>query len=173
MTAHAADDLLPQQVDALKLADAGARLAGICRVDSMDRLDLDRGQALVPVVVELDFSRELNGHRVVRGRIGASLPRICQRCLRPMTEHLDLQVLWALAADDVEAQMLDASYEAVLRADTPLAVHAAVEDELVLSAALAPRHEESSGDCLPGPSHDSVRDSGAHPFAVLRRLKSD
>ena len=172
---------LPQVIDALRLADAGAKLKGFCDLDAMARLDLDRTRPAGELMADLAFFRDAQGRRLAGGGFSASLPRICQRCLGPMIEDVAGSVSWALARDEQEAATLDASFEAVILANAPLKLWDALEDELILAQLLAPMHENPA-DCGPRlmgslnemkpqgdePQGDEVL---ANPFSVLRELK--
>ena len=167
---------LPRIVDTLKLADAGASLQGWCDLSAMSRLDLDRTRPAGQLSAELEFSRDLQGRRFASGRFSASLPRVCQRCMGPMTEDITASVLWALARDEHEAADLDAVFEAVILVDASFKLWDALEDELILTQALAPVHENPA-DCDPalvGPLSEmkpDAPDAQPSPFSVLREFK--
>jgi uncharacterized protein len=95
----------------------------------------------------------------------------CQRCLAAMdhplriTERLllaDQASLDALSDDEV---LEDESFESIL-ADAHLDVLALLEEEIILSLPIAPRHE--LGDCQTAEGLNKQKDN---PFAVLMTLK--
>lgn len=164
-------------IDALKLVANGASLTGVCELSALERLDVDATRIDGQLVrVALSFGRGLDGVRIVEAEIEAELPRICQRCLKAMEEPVRSRAVWALAEDETEEASLDARYEAVLRVDQPLSLWEAVEDELLLAAALAPRHgPDEACDYAPRSegSDDAVQNRGGrpHPMASLAGWK--
>jgi uncharacterized protein len=127
---------LPATIDAIQLADKGARLAGEIPVKTMARLRalcLDgRGKATIELFFERGGKR---GLRRVRGTITASIRVACQRCLQPMTLAIQaepsLVVLVVVQADERSA--LPAQEADVLLADKPVSLSGLVEDELLLA----------------------------------------
>lgn len=101
----------------------------------------------------------------------AALPLVCQRCLMPVVEALDLDRRYQFVADEDAAAVLDGEVEhEVLVISRELDLHALLEDELLLDLPLVPRHEvcpvplDVAGDEEPAPA-------GEHPFAALATLR--
>lgn len=167
-------------VDLLQWAQAGTHREFAVAMDGMNRLDVDRsrsaGEAQIALIGSVYESRT---EWRINGRIQAVLPRICQRCLEPMVERADCEFLWLLARDESEYRSLDERYESVLLCDEPQDLITLIEDELILSVALAPVHEKLT-DCDPAlltavhlDGDDDVSIKRPNPFAVLRDLKDD
>lgn len=103
----------------------------------------------------------------LRARAVAGLT--CQRCLQPFAKPLQVDRWFRFAADEREAEALDAdSEDDVLALTSALDARELVEDELLLAVPIVPRHpacalpEHHAGDAAGGP---------ASPFAALAPLR--
>jgi uncharacterized protein len=96
---------------------------------------------------------------------------VCQRCLGPVREHLSLDRWVRFVNTEEEAEALDAELEDdVLALPRWLNILELIEDELILSMPLVPRH----GVCpkpLPVPVDDLPLVPEENPFAALAGLK--
>lgn len=101
----------------------------------------------------------------------------CQRCLEPCTIEVDSSTRLALVGSDAEAQQVPEGFEPVVTDAARLALHELVEDELLLSLPIVPRHDDSDA-CSPRaagePLHETRAEGEAQdlrrPFANLKDL---
>jgi uncharacterized protein len=115
------------------------------------------------------------GNPRLRLKLEGSLKLRCQRCLEPLPWVVAIDSLLLLgdeaevlpdpAGEDGEEEELDASAPDVIVAERELAVLPLLEDELLLSLPIAPRHENCE------PPTGGTKDRAASPFAVLAQLK--
>lgn len=161
-------------IDSLEFAQNGRRLDGEVPVSRFARLaDLladNAGSLRVTVAGELDGE----GNPRLRLKLDGSLKVRCQRCLEPLSWAVavdsvlmlgdETEVLPELAGEDGEEE-LDASAPDVIVAEREQAVLPLLEDELLLSLPIAPRHEHCE------PPSGGAKDRAASPFAVLAQLK--
>ena len=161
---------LPATIDAIKLADSGARLVGEIPLSAMARLRalcLDGGGK---ATIDLYFERGgKRGLRRVRGTISATIRVACQRCLEPMTLTItaepSLVVVQAAERTALPQQEAD-----VLVGDQPVSLNGLVEDELLLAMPMIPVHDINQ--CPAAASlRAPQRQSRESPFAVLDKLK--
>ncbi|MDC8784088.1 YceD family protein [Roseateles koreensis] len=108
----------------------------------------------------------------------AQVSLTCQRCLQPVREHLSMSRWYRFARTESEAAELDAeSDDDVLVLSRSLDTLELVEDELLLSLPLVPRHEECPQPLLPPASvvtlEEASEDERPNPFAALAALKKD
>jgi len=103
---------------------------------------------------------------VVKGTINLQ----CQRCLAGLVHVLDLKADLLLARDESELSRLDEdeSVDGVL-AVPEMDVLVLIEDEVILSLPISPRHLE--GECSIGKPAGGDTVGKEHPFAVLATLK--
>jgi uncharacterized protein len=107
-------------------------------------------------------------------RVRAAVPLICQRCLQPLLHPLVVDRRFIFARDEDEAARLDEEIDDdVLVLERLFDLLALVEDELILTLPIVPRHDECPQP-LAGPqvaSEDDIPDAAPHPFAALAALK--
>ncbi len=182
----------PLKLDVAAFARAQATLSGEWPLSELDRV-----RAYVPAEVS---ATSLQGVRwEVRGDLKAArggaheiwlhldasitLPMECQRCLRPVDEHISVQRSVRFVADEETAAELDAdSEDDVLVLSRSFDLRWWVEDELILDMPLVPRHEvcpeplpvvvDAVVDPDPLPMDEKATDSSKpNPFAALAALK--
>jgi uncharacterized protein len=122
------------------------------------------------------FGRDA-GHAVADVSLEGAVELRCQRCMRPMALVLRARTQVALLASEAEANTLAAGIEAVLASDGRISLGELVEEEVLLSLPIVPRHD-SAGECEPlleapgragGPPTEAVTQ---RPFAQLGELLS-
>ena len=101
--------------------------------------------------------------------IEGDVPLVCQRCLEPFAAPIAQRTPLLLARDQSELARLDAEEGEVVLANAAVDPLRLVEDELLLSLPLSPRHREGECGATPGVMPDSASDS---PFARLAGLKT-
>ena len=176
----------PERIHPFRLAHQGETLIGDVGVEQMPRLAEMLHEAAGRVEFELRFGCGDGGQARVRGRIGARLMVLCQRCLEPMGIDVERQVRLALVRGDAEAAALDATYDPLLADDQPVSLSGLLEDELILAMPNFCRHPR--GECeMPRGGNavergeqsgerqdaDTAGESGqVNPFSALEPLKS-
>ena len=159
---------LPQRIDPLQLADRGARLVGTLALEDMVRLRTSLHDATGVVSVELDFERDGNAQRYLRGSLSTRLNVLCQRCLRPM--QVDIKRRLGLALVNLAETLTDQAESLLVDSET-ISLSDMIEDELILALPIAPLHLPA--DC----SANAARPDGdnretVNPFAALASLRS-
>jgi uncharacterized protein len=166
---------LPAQVDALRLAEAGGHLVGDVPLAGLKRIVPLLESAAGSAQVELEFGRDAQGVAYVRSRIEAELRLVCQRCLEPMAYQVDAETLFGIVGSALETERLSEQYEPLVVSDRRLYIAELVEDELLLSLPIVPKHPEDecpAADRLAQADEDAdATDEKDNPFAVLSRLK--
>lgn len=124
-----------------------------------------------------DAARQLWLHLRVRGEV----PLVCQRCLEPYWQPLEVDRWFRFVADEATAAAEDEHCEEdlLVRSGPRFDLRGLIEDELLLAAPLVPMHDHcpaplplAAGDRLgavervPGSS-----DGSDHPLAALAALK--
>lgn len=102
----------------------------------------------------------------------ARLDLVCQRCLGPVPTDLRAERSFLFVPGEEQAAALDAEIEDdVLALTRSLDLRELVEDELLLSMPLVPRHEVCP-EPLPNPAaYDDAPAERANPFGALRGLR--
>lgn len=98
---------------------------------------------------------------------------VCQRCLGPVEAVVDADRSFLFVAGEDAAAALDAdSEDDVLALTRSLDLRELVEDELLLSLPMVPRHDECPEPLELPPEPDAPPQEKENPFAVLAALKA-
>jgi len=154
-----------------KLGDFG-RLTAIAEAElaSVSAAGRPRGWRESAVEVGLQFDWLDTNRELVQasGRIRATLPAVCQRCLETFEMVVDTPV--RMLFGDSSAGSEQADYDLWEVDGTAILLQDVVEESVVMALPLAPLHDAAS-DC--GSPVEQVPDTGAEktrPFADLRSL---
>lgn len=101
------------------------------------------------------------------------LPVVCQRCLTPVVEPLEVARWFRFVADEASADAEDEdSEEDVLVFQPAFNLVELIEDELIMALPLVPMHEVCP-TALPTSVGPLIEDAPArpNPFAVLQQIK--
>ncbi len=173
----------PRAVRVESLCRSGASLEGSWPLVGMQRLSEDfaavadgsahwalQGSTRPVAGAAAELWLRVNAHAVV--------PLQCQRCLGPMSLRLQVdRAIRFVRGEDLAARLDEEADDDVLSLPAALDVLVLVEDELILSLPIVPRHE---GPCpqplLPevGAGADAplqADNDEPHPFAALAALK--
>ncbi|MBA2654841.1 MAG: DUF177 domain-containing protein [Gammaproteobacteria bacterium] len=132
--------MLPKQIDPIQLADTKKSLKGELPLSEMDRLkDLIYGNAGT-VLIDFKFGRDILKFPYVRGSIKTGFEVICQRCNSPMSLTLNIAVEVSPIRNDEEAELLPKNYDPLLLAGDTVELMPMVEEEILLSIPLVPKH---------------------------------
>jgi uncharacterized protein len=156
--------------DVSVLADAGSETEFDMQVADMERLRpvLAGPEGWVRGAVK--FARD-RGRPVARLHFTAQLQLRCQRCLEAMTVQMHGGSVVHLVVDEAAAQGLPEEAETLLVPEGRLLLRDLVEEDLLLSLPIAPRHE--SGSCGAASSSAADEDEAQQvqrPFAALEEL---
>ena len=161
-------------IDSLDFARNGKQLSGEIPVSELPRLldTLETPQGVLHYTVQGGVDKQ-GIHFLDVGVVGLCRLR-CQRCLDGLDYPVRLDTRLLLrdqasldALDDDAAGGKEEEFDSIL-ADTHLNVLDMLEEEILLSLPIAPKHE--SGACQATDGKNTQRDE-KNPFAVLAELK--
>lgn len=167
---------LPKEIDPLRLAQNGLKLAGQLSLTEMPRLvqSLHSDQGIVNVDIAFDVD-EIN-MPFMRGEFAATVLMTCERCMKAMSVDLKVNCLLAMITNESKIESLAEQYDPwLLENSDDVALASVIEDELILALPLVPRHDEA---CLPAhqwSSSDELLEEAEQkvsPFAILSTLKT-
>ena len=166
---------LPEWIDPLRLVEQRAELSGTLALAGMSRLGGFLCDQQGEIQVQLSFGHDAPGLRLVEGRLQADLRQICQRCLQPVTQHLDVPVRLGLVLSEQEADRLPENVEPLLVGRDPVRLTDIVEDELMLSLPVVALHEGEAA-CVAVTERYTQQPVEAdekrpNPFDVLSQLR--
>ena len=169
-------DGLPQQIDVRRFADSGRHLQGELALVQFQRLSklVEPSQKSCSFPLRLDFFRQDDGQRVIKGHIEGSVSMICQRCLEPVEVNLSSDISLGVVASDAEAELLPEELDPLVL-DESIELYELLEDELLLAMPIVPVHKHCDipgniGSKLPENKELPEREN---PFAILASLKRD
>jgi len=156
-------------IDSLDFARNGGKISDEIPVTEMPRLldALENSQGILRYSVNGDVDRY--GNALLDVTIDGSCQLCCQRCMGELVHKVRLQVRLMLrnqAALDVLEDEEDEPDSILV--DSELDVLELLEDEVLLSLPIAPKHE--LGVCQAAGS-ESLQENEQNPFAVLEKLK--
>ena len=175
----------PQRLDALRFAQAGARLDGDPPLADFRRLASDL-HAPADASERVRWSAEGEMRAGPSGgapqawlhlRADARVPLTCQRCLGPVQTPIEVDRWFRFVADEATAEAQDDDSEEDLLALEPRpSLIEIIEDELIMSLPLVPVHERCPQPLPDGSVSQAEGGKGGgserpHPFAGLAKLK--
>lgn len=175
----------PQRLDALRFAQAGARLDGDPPLADFRRLASDL-HAPADTSERVRWSAEGEMRTGPSGgapqawlhlRAEARVPLTCQRCLGSAQTPIEVDRWFRFVADESVAEAQDDDSEEDLLALEPRpSLVEVIEDELIMSLPLVPVHERCPQPLPDGGVSQAEGEKGdgserPHPFAGLAKLK--
>ncbi|WP_418320268.1 YceD family protein [Piscinibacter sakaiensis] len=176
----------PSRLDVRSFADRAAALEGDMPIRDLERLVASTHPESPPAADELVHWQASGEMRSAPGgdkqpwlllQASGRVRLTCQRCLQAVEHAMQIDHEYRFVADESTAAALDIeSDEDVLVESRSFDLPALIEDELLLSLPLVPRHEGSCPRPLQAPP-DPVAAAielapPEKPFAVLARLKA-
>ena len=158
-------------LDVEGLASERAVLAGRLESGSMPRLLEVVAAAPGAITYRIEFARDASGRPRMTGRVEATLPLVCQRCLDGLDLRLDARFeSLVLGSDRGEMDGQDV----VVCPNRRLALESVVEDELLLALPDAPVHAHGSCEAprVRDPDGRLPSPRSTHPFSALHALRS-
>ncbi|WP_265942567.1 YceD family protein [Dechloromonas sp. A34] len=153
--------------DAFVFAREGRVLEGTLAVSALERLHDLLAEVSGEVTFRLEGFKGANGELMLHLEVSGVLPLACQRCLKSVAFDLDVDNLLQLVPEGAELSQdeLEDDTRDFLPVARELNVVDLVEDEILLTLPVAPRHEKCG---LPGAADAGER---INPFAKLAGLK--
>ena len=153
--------------DAFVFARNSGSLNGVLAVSAMDRLHDLLTDVAGEVIWQMEGYRGERGEAMLHLTVSGSISLACQRCLGAISFELEVDRLLELVPADADLSQdeLEDDSRDYLPVEKELDVAELVEDEILLSLPVAPRHQRCG---LPGAAGAGER---VNPFAALAGLK--
>jgi uncharacterized protein len=153
----------PQIIDGLQFARDGFAVKGSYGLESLDRL---AGQGCSAARLDYSVSGGVDddGTPYLGVRVKGEVALVCQRCLEKMDFAVDVDSKVVLAKDWQEIVDAEDDAERVL-AGKDMRVSGLVEDEIILSLPMVPRHASCDESGI------AAKSARISPFDVLAALK--
>lgn len=161
-------------IEPFSLASKGATVERSLPFDGMCRLNESVLGTQGEVEVSLRFGIDPLHYRFMQGTVTAHVMMRCERCLENMPVEVVANVNVGLVKNHKQAKELAEEYEPLLlESDEPISLSELVEEELILSLPIAPRHE-SKDTCIDMDEYgaeEEPQEEKKNPFAALAALK--
>lgn len=174
--------VLPRQLDPRKFAQQRVIISGNVDIAILERLKaLLANDTSGSISAKLQFGVDEQGIRNVIGSIRGELAMVCQRCLEPVLEPLDVSIKLGIVWSDEQAANLSNSWEPWILEEGQTDIYQMLEDELILGLPIVAYHPS---ECIPHEmySTESVDEKAKavleemtnkpNPFQVLGELKN-
>ena len=164
---------LPEFIEPLNLADKRGSLKGQLPISSLKRLSellySDEGF----VTVSLFFNRQ-GRLPIIAGTIEAELQLKCQNCLEALTWSVNHSVNLAIVSSIDQVNRLSEDFDPLLLEQESMLVKDLVEDEILLSLPVYPKHQHS---CFVATDNnktnlEEAKPASENPFSILATLKN-
>ena len=157
---------LKRIADAFVFAREGRILEGVLPVSVLERLHDLVTEVTGEVAYRLQGSLGARGESMLSLEVSGTLPLTCQRCLDSVLFSLEVDSLLELVPEGVDMSQdeLEDDTRDFLPVASELDIAALVEDEILLTLPVAPRHEKCG---FPGAADAGER---VNPFATLAGL---
>jgi len=162
---------LPEVIEPGALCRSGGALSGRLALQTMARLREEFGEQAGSAELELRFAMDETGAPVATGHISAAVNLVCNRCLEPLLAAVECPVAVCFIAADAEHEH-EARYEPMPVPQEGVALARWIEDEILLSLPLVPRHERARCPAPAGGRREDREAGGSRrPFAQLAGLR--
>ncbi|ASP39882.1 hypothetical protein CHH28_14905 [Bacterioplanes sanyensis] len=171
-----AEAQLPKRVDAAKLVDSNQQFSAQIDSQKLGRLLAAVERCEQPVDCHIEFFRDAENHRVLKGQCKTQVTMQCQRCLGSVSLEVESEFELGLVFDDERAKQLPRRLEPVIvDEDGYFDLWQVLEDEVLLSLPPFPLHPQD--ECqLKQPEPDTNAEPEVereNPFSVLAQLKKN
>jgi len=125
------------------------------------------------VEVDLEFDRDPQNLRILKGKLNASVNLLCQRCLHPVTKLIQSEFQLGIVMTDEQAQNLPRTYEPLLVEHEKLVILDVIEEELILSLPMFAYHDDCQATAHSQDENEVEieEEEKINPFDVLANFK--
>ncbi len=176
MTQASVPRVLPQYIDARKVAQQGGELKGSVPVDALERLLQTLTGYHNAITVDLFLEFDDQKRTTVTGSLEVDVELQCQRCLANTTYPVSISVNVAIVSTEEQVKMLPRTIDPWLVTEANADLYGLIEDEILLALPMVAYHPEPCIDKSLYTSSDDNINSGCeeeseNPFSVLEQLK--
>jgi uncharacterized protein len=158
-------------VDGFEFCRLDEELSGVTPVAAFPRLVAEAVNSAGEIRWSFAGGHHPKGFPQLTMSVEGEVSLLCQRCLSPYRQPVASETVLVMARDEADADNTEATLDDdsidVIVGSASMDLLQLVEDELLLSLPLSPRHESCPGD-VP----TLVADKPESPFSVLKTLKN-
>lgn len=162
---------LPEHVDPFRFAEQQLSLTGTIQINELSRLSAYLSAKQGEVALELKFGIDEQGINFLKGHLQTTLNLECQRCLEPFSYEIISDFALGIVKTLEEANALPGHYEPAMAQENNLEIRGIVEDEIILSLPIIPRHAHENCKVKLPVEDTFEEEQKMNPFQVLASLK--
>jgi uncharacterized protein len=162
---------VPRHIDPRKLASQGTYFDGVVPTGEMVRLSEAVERLDEEAKVQLAFNFDESRHLVIEGHFSLEVSCQCQRCLQPVDQHLEGDILIGVVWTEDRLEVLPKRYDPWLVESEPADLYEMLEDEILLALPIVSYHDESVCGSAGRFSTGEIDDARQSPFDILAQLK--
>ena len=165
---------LPETVRYHDLVNKNAELNGTFPLSRLGRLTPLLQKLDGEVHVLLKFRRGSKQRPLVTGRAKVEVQMTCQVCLEPVALVLESDITTLLVSSQTDLDLLHQDQDGLVVNGEDLTLSDLIEDDLLLSLPMSPKHEGEDCVALEPPVSEPVVDANKgtyRPFAALKNLQ--
>ena len=167
---------VPISADPVKSAGKHLSYLGLSPGKNLVRLQELLVEACPDIDAQIHFDVDEQGIKVIRGHAEVTVVVACERCGDPMTLPVQCDFVYAPITKRQQATDMPEEYEPIdLDELGEVNLHQIVEDELMLTMPVVPKHDEQAcrikADAMQWGELDPSAEAKENPFAVLQSLK--
>lgn len=167
---------VPISVDPVKSAGKQLSYLGLIPGKNLVRLQELLVEACPDIDAQIHFDVDEQGIKVIRGHAEVTVVLACERCGDPMILPVQCDFVYAPITKRQKATDMPEEYEPIdLDELGEVNLHQIVEDELMLTMPVVPKHDEQAcrikADAMQWGELDPSAEAKENPFAVLQSLK--
>ncbi len=164
---------IPQKVDPVRAAAKKLDYEGYIPKEKLERLAGVVEAVLSDAEVKISFGVDLQGLTVIEGNVGTAVKCVCQRCGDSLELNIASDFRYTIDEKKAKALKLEDDYDfAEVDEFGELDLYQILEDELLLSLPLVPRHPDGVCEIPNGGVFGEIPEQeNSNPFAVLSKLK--
>lgn len=170
---------LPLFIDPIKSAQQRLDYVGVYPADKFVRLMDAESVSKIKndVSCHISFFHDERKIVVIKIKAEVTLDLLCQRCFEPIETTIEIQNQLSPVKNETQMKALPEYYDpAMLNEHGEVDLLGLVEDELILSLPLAPKHEREDCDVSKLKNvfgEIPVQEEKPNPFAILANLKKE
>ncbi len=161
-------DTLPLTIEPWLMYRRNHELVGSLLLSQMPNLQASQNREESVVKIRVAVKQREDGHKVIVGSAEVELELNCQRCLQPLVKVIKADFELVLVKHEHQLSSVNDSDDAIVCEDS-LELAPLIEQELILSLPMIPKHEDCQAMYENAVDGDADRQQ---PFANLKDLLS-
>src|SRR3990167_2875575 len=163
---------IPEFVNPFRFSEKHARLQGEVPISDLPRLSASLASTDGAIQVDIQFGKDEQGIVTMKGQLKTEVILTCQRCLQAFTYEIIANFVSGVASTEKAAEAFPDSYDSIVAEENLIAIRSVIEDELILSLPIVPRHLPNQCEVKMPYQAVSSENEERNPFYILKQAGS-